>query len=204
MISMTIDHANRFFYFPPHYTAYCLGRLAMPLFAFVFAYNLARSNLSFPKAYFKSAKRLIFFGILATPAYMSMLHLHGLFPLNILFTFLVAILLFYSIEHPKGNFLLTLFFFIVGASIVDYEWAGLLICLSFWLWCKEYYFAALMLGALGFYLLSWINGNSWGYFSLLIIFLCGNFSFNIPRSPYFFWIYYPLHLSILALLAKIL
>ncbi|WP_172838976.1 TraX family protein [Legionella micdadei] len=44
LVSMTIDHINRFFYASSIQTLYCIGRLAMPLFAFIFAYNLARPD----------------------------------------------------------------------------------------------------------------------------------------------------------------
>jgi hypothetical protein len=84
LVAMTGDHINAFFYGRelPFLTE--LGRLAMPLFGMVLAYNMAR-----PKAdHGRLMLRLSLFGVLAAPAHA---YLTGdIVPVNILFTFAVA------------------------------------------------------------------------------------------------------------------
>ena len=75
MVAMTFDHMNRIFFSMGNDLFYNIGRIAMPIFAFVFVYNIARSTEFVPANYYKSFKRLVFFGLLATPAYVAMMKL---------------------------------------------------------------------------------------------------------------------------------
>lgn len=72
------------FYASSIQTLYCIGRLAMPLFAFIFAYNLARPDALPRGLYSKVLVRLVIFGAIATPGYIAMRHLQFIWPLNIL------------------------------------------------------------------------------------------------------------------------
>jgi hypothetical protein len=198
LITMTLDHFNRIL-LAMHYEAlYCIGRLALPLFAFVFAYNLAQNEGS-PALYFKSFKRLIFFGLLATPAFIAMRQLDSIFPLNIMFTLLAAALTIYFYDEDK-NIPLAVFSCLIGGMLVEYSWAGIILCAGFWLYCIKPTLAAVIALVTGYTLLYYSNGNNWGLAALPIISLLIPFDLKIPRLRYLFWIFYPLHLSVFVLI----
>lgn len=194
LICMTVDHANRFFMVPASYNVYCVGRLAMPLFCFAFAYNLARPQFDNPAPYLQSFKRLVFFGLLAIPPYGYMLRLPSIFPLNILFTFAVALMTLYLQQGFAKNRLLSIMCFLLFSFFVEYSWAGVLLCIAFWLLCKQRYCLGLILTAIAFYILSIINENSWALLALPVIVFFSSVDCRCLRLRYFFWIYYPAHL----------
>lgn len=202
VLSMTIDHFNRFFIIPNSYPAYCVGRLAMPLFAFIFAYNLARSNALKNGLYQKYLKRLLFFGILATPGYIAMRHLHQVWPLNILFLFFVATLIIYLGEKTSfWRIGLSLTIFFVGGYFVEYNWWGLLFCMGAYLFCKQASIFNVCLLLICYLLINALNGNSWAFLSLPLIFISSRVDINLPRIPYLFYLYYPGHLTLFWVIA---
>jgi len=199
---MTLDHINRFFLNESYYSFYCAGRLAMPLFAFVFAYNLARTELITQEIYTKTVKRLVFFGLLATPAFIAMRRLEGLVPLNILFTFLVALTCIFFYEKGQKGMLFSVVCFLLGGLVVEYSWAGLLLTSAFWFYCKKSLILSLFMGLIAFPLLYVVNGNNWALAALLFISLAMVVDLKIPRYRYLFWIYYPAHLSVFYLINR--
>ena len=197
---MTIDHVNRIFFNQQFYQAYCVGRLAMPLFAFVFAYNLARVEPISLDIFNKTLKRLVLFGVLATPAYIAMNHIEGLFPLNILFAFLVVLAMLYV--YGKGQWQLSVCIFLFGGIFVEYSWSVLLLCASFWCFCKRSSAISIVFGLAGYILLYILNDNNWGLAALPIILLATLVDLKIPRWHYFFWVYYPAHMTLFYLIYK--
>ncbi|KTD23527.1 conjugal transfer protein TrbP [Legionella lansingensis] len=196
VVSMTIDHFNRFFFNPNVYGAYCAGRIAMPLFAFIFAYNLARPGTLAHGVYFKSFKRLFLFGVLATPAYMAMKNLHHIWPFNIMFLLLIAAILFYFFENRSLlQMMMTPFVFFIGGAFVEYNWVGVLFCISCWLFCRKPTLLRVLLCLVCYLLLGKLNENQWALASLPFIFLATKIDLKIPRIPYFFYVYYPTHLT---------
>lgn len=194
MIFMTLDHANRFLFNSQSYSAYCWGRLAMPLFAFVFAYNLA--NRAFNDTdYTKTFLKLLFFGLLATPAYRIMLMIPGIFPLNILFTFFVIAGVIFLFEAKQVS--LAVILLLVGGFLVDYYWFGVLLGLACWLVCRTPCWPFLFLSLVACALLYWVNANNWALLAIPIIFMATYLDVTIPRYRYLFWLYYPGHLSVL-------
>ncbi|KTD19034.1 TraX family protein [Legionella jordanis] len=203
--SMTIDHFNRFFFNGSVEGAYDVGRLAMPIFAFIFAYNLSRPGTLERQAYYKSFKRLIAFGILATPAYMAMRHLQHLWPLNIMFMLFAAAFFFYCCEMGGILYLFlgSLVAFVAGI-FVEYSWIGILFCIAAWFFCKNSTPLSLAAFLVSYGLLDYLNGNHWALVSLPLIFLATQIDFKIARIPYFFYVYYPTHLTIFWLATKIM
>jgi hypothetical protein len=203
LASMTIDHFNRFFWGTHSYPAYCAGRLAMPLFAFIFAYNLANPNAYSEGLHARVIKRLLFFGVLATPAYMAMRHLPILFPLNIMFMLAAATGILYWLETNDPFHRIAAFcIFLISGLLVEYLWAGLLFCLTSWLFCRRPSPLNLLLWLASFVPLCYLNENSWALLTLLPLFIATQVNLKLPRIPYFFYFYYPLHLTVFYMLSR--
>lgn len=205
LVSMTVDHANRFFLAGSSYSAYCFGRLAMPLFAFILAFNLARPQAWARGLYKQTLGRLAIFGFLAMPAYNAMKGIHSWWPLNIMFTLWLATACLFFIEK-RGVFNLiaaALLFFFCG-PLVEYNWPGLGFCLSAWAFCKKpsiITFATLVIFCL---LLKSVNYNNWALAALPLIFMGTQLNLQVPRIRYLFYIYYPGHLWLFWVLRALL
>lgn len=197
LLSMSIDHFNRFFLDSGNNLAYKAGRIAMPLFAFIFAYNLARTSPITSTIYLKSFKRLVLFGTLATPGYMVMQHLNFILPLNIMFMFLVSVSLFFLIDQKRRmDLTLAILLFLIGGLFVEYNWIGILLCLCCWVYLRSHSLFALLGWVVAYWLLDLANGNHWALLSLPLILLATQIEIKLPRIPYLFYIYYPFHLSL--------
>ena len=73
LLSMTGDHVNKCLFNGTLPFLFEIGRLAMPLFMFIFilAYKLARPGIYENGAYLRIMTRLTIFGLLATPAFIA-------------------------------------------------------------------------------------------------------------------------------------
>ncbi len=199
MLAMTVDHANRFFFAGRIYAAYCIGRIAMPLFAFILAYNLARPNLS-TRIYSQTLKRLTVFGLLAIPGYTLMKSMHWL-PLNIMFTLWIATASIYFLNKGEAiNNSAAILVFFMGGIFVEYNWPGVAFCITSWYFCKKPSLFTLFLALFSCLWISSINGNNWAMAAIPIIFVATMINVPIPRIRYFFYLYYPLHLTLFSLI----
>jgi hypothetical protein len=203
LLSMTIDHMNRFFFNTSIYPAYCAGRLAMPLFAFILSYNLAQPEAASRGLYTRVLIRLMIFGLLASPGYIAMRHLQSFYPLNIMFTLAAAVAVLYYSEGGATNKLMAFFIFLMGGFLVEYDWVGIIFCFTSWLYCKKPSLLTLLVWLIAFLLLDLLNNNHWALLSIGIIYLATKIDLKIPRIPYLFYVYYPLHLSVFYLLSKL-
>lgn len=203
LLSMTADHANRFFYEGSIYAAYCFGRLAMPLFAFIFAYNLARPDALERGLYSSTLNRLILFGILATPAYIAMRATNHLLPLNIMFSLALATLCLYLYDEGGfNNRIFSLFVFYISGYLVEYNWITPLICITSWFFCKKPTVIRLLFCLLPFVLLNQNNLNAWSLLAIPIIFVATIVDIKIPRIRHFFYYFYPIHLTLFYILSR--
>ncbi len=195
LVLMTIDHINKFLFKGQMPYMFEVGRLAMPLFGFVLAYNLARSDSMLNGVHLRTMQRLFVFGLLASPFFVSMA---GWWPINIMFVLLLATYMIYLLEKGyQPNIWLCIIAFIAGGVFVEFFWFALAYCLSAWWYCKSPSIASGLVWLIATALLSVVNLNAWALAALPIIFLFSYIKIEIPRLRYVFYAYYPAHLALL-------
>ena len=201
LVLMTIDHVNKYLFNETNTAAFAAGRIAMPIFTFVLAYNLARPGTLVCGVYQRTALRLVVFGLLATPVFMALGGLlAGVYPLNIMFTLLAGTAVLYLIE--RGAKVGAVAAFVVGGAVVEFWWPTVGFCLAVWLYVRAPSWRSLGLGlGLACCASLWvINGNLWALASLPIFLLATRVDLTLPRARWAFYAYYPLHLSALWLI----
>ncbi|TWI46172.1 TraX protein [Pseudomonas duriflava] len=203
---MTGDHINKYLFNETLPYLFEAGRVAMPLFVFILAYNLSRPQIS-SDAFHRTSKRLFVFGIIATVPFIKLGSLYlGYYPLNILFCLLAVTL---SIKHIKKleegsdttrNLLLAFIIFIVGGSLVEFWWPAVTLGIAFWWFCRGPGLVRLIPVVGSLLLLSPINGNLWAFAALPTFLLLSRIKLKVPRLKWLFYVYYPLHLTVLLLI----
>lgn len=207
LVLMTLDHVNKYVFAWGLPGAVEAGRLVMPIFGFVLAYNLARPELG-EAGLRRVGTRLLVFAVLATPVYVAlntglMHRLHPdlanpgvvLWPLNILFTLLLATLIIALLQRRQQAWLaVAAACFALAAPMVEYAWFGLAFVLASWYHCRQgSAFSAVMvlLAAIG---LSAVNGSLYAVLALPLLMVATRTPLRLPRWPRAFYLYYPLHL----------
>lgn len=206
MALMTLDHVNKYLFAHALPGAFELGRLAMPLFVFVLAYNLARPGAIESGTYIRIMKRLAIYGLVATPFFMGLGGLiAGWLPLNIMFMLLLATATLYQARTggKEGLFFAGLLF-VFGGIFVEFWWFALAFFLASWLYCTTTSKAALGLMVLAAASLYVVNSNLWAVMSIPLILAAPLVSINVPRYRHVFYAYYPAHLAAILLISKIL
>lgn len=199
LILMTLDHINKYLFDAKFPGLFAAGRMCVPIFGFVLAYNLARSGAMQRDMHLRVMERLMIAGLIATPFYIEVGHLSPCWwPLNIMFMLLVATGMIYLIE--KGNpasLAGATALFIFGGMVVEYWWFALSFCLTAWWYCKSPN-AWSMTGLVGTTAsLFLINGNLWALAALPVILIAPYFDLSVPRFRYLFYAYYPAHLGVI-------
>ncbi|NMI45845.1 conjugal transfer protein [Xanthomonas hortorum pv. vitians] len=180
-----------------------LGRIAFPVFALVMAYNLAQ-----PRAdYAKSVLRLAGWGLLAQPFHAWAFG--DWLPLNVLLTFALAGCVSFllgriigiepSNKAQRRPFLL-LMLACAAPFFVDYQWAGVWLVVSAWGWFRTHRRGWLFLVALSMAGLCWYNGNMWALATLPVL-AFGYVWWPLPRLRWAFYVYYVVHLAVIAFIA---
>lgn len=196
LVLMTGDHVNKYLFNGTLPVLFEAGRVALPLFVFVLAYNLSRDNAINSGVYSRVKKHLFIFGCLALlPYYILGGGGGGLFPLNILFTLLVITIVVENLDkHRLINIILAAFVFVVGGGFVEYWWPAIFLGVSSWWFFKSrnLWSAGVAVGACG--LLYFINGNFWALLAIPIFIGASGPTLEIPRLRWIFYVYYPAHL----------
>lgn len=203
LLLMTGDHINRYLLVERLPVLTDAARISFPTFLFVFAYNLARPGALEKENVLRLLKRLTIFGALALAPHAFLTHaLWGLFPLNILFSFAVMVAVLFFLEKGDSSNLVrgVALFSLLGIG-VEYEWAGVALGLSFWMFFKRPSLLALCAIAIACFSLRQFNSTHWAMAAPPLLFLIAPFlHVRVPRCRWFFYAYYPLHLGIIALI----
>jgi hypothetical protein len=201
LVLMTLDHVNKFLFAEKLPVIFEAGRVVMPLFGFVLAYNLARPSALASGAYVRTMKRLVIYGTLATPMFDLMV---GWWPLNILFMLLLTTSIMYFVDRGgAANIVAATLLFIAVGSVVEFWWFAVLYCLGAWAYCRHATVARLMLWVGATASLAIVNGNHWALAALPLILLATHATLQLPRRQQLFYVYYPAHLAALLAAQKI-
>lgn len=203
LLLMTGDHINTALFGRSVDWLYGVGRLVMPLFACVLAYNLARPQDA--AVFRRTAVRMVLVGVLAQPFYMVSFH-QGPFVLNIMFAFAVAVALMWWWQERNGSAWALASVLVVSGLFTEFAGTAQLLTFAFWLWWRpdnaprsvdRRWALGLVLAALG--LVCWVNGNGWALVSLPLVGIVGTYvQRGLPRYRWAFYGYYVAHLGVLA------
>lgn len=204
---MTIDHVNKYLFHEASHIAFCVGRVAMPLFAFVLAYNLARpATLAAPGAGNRIVGRLAVAAVVSTAPYIALGGvLWGWWPLNIMATLAAAAAVIALLHKPsRGRAIAAAAVFVAAGAVVEFWWPGIAACVSAWLYCRRPGWAPLVawVGSIG--ALYFINGNSTALLAFPVIFAARSIELKLPRLKWIFYSYYPVHLAAIFALMHVL
>lgn len=210
VLLMTGDHVAKVFFGGYLPVVSELGRIAFPVFALVMAYNLAQPGADLGK----SVRRLALWAAIAQPAHA--LAFGYWLPLNVLASFALAASVVWAIRAGRWWLVAAL----AGPLplIVDYQWSGIAVVVSAWLWfgrhgrrmnwlvgswdwSRQRLYAVLPIWVwISLALLCWYNGNGWALLALPVVAL-GDLPWSVPRTRWAFYGYYVGHLALLAALA---
>ena len=199
LVCMTCDHVDKYLLHASVPLLFGLGRLAMPLFGFVLAYNLARPGFAERGGFQRAMRRLTVAGVIATPAFIGLGGLlYRWWPLNIMFALLVVTASAFLWQRGGAALkIAAIVIAIVGGSSVEFWWPAIGFCLATWAYCKRPSWAALFCALVSCGLLAIINGNSWALAALPIVCAACFVKLEIPRVRHVFYAYYPAHLTVI-------
>ena len=196
LVLMTGDHINKFFFKDKIEVVFAAGRLVMPIFFFILAYNLARPGARERGVFQRVMFRLLIAGGIASIPFLKLGGLVlGWWPLNIMFTLFVVTLTIYLFEG--GRWFLAMLVFSFGCCFVEYWWFAGVFSIAVWSYFKKPSWLAALIALVACISFRIVNGNDWAIAALPLILLASRFEIKIPRVRNFFYVYYPLHLFVL-------
>lgn len=208
VLLMTLDHVNKYLLHAAVPAMYAAGRLCVPLFGMVLAYNLARPGAHAAGVDLRTAKRLAAFGLLACLPAMALGGLiGGWWPLNILCTLLVATLVIAAAE--RGGVLgvtAACVIFLVGGGLVEFCWPALGFVVAAWRYFRTRSPWALLATVLitpTLALNAWALGamplrsGLWALLALPLIACATKVDLSVKRHRWFFYAYFPAHLGLI-------
>ena len=202
LLFMAGDHINKYLLHEASPALYALGRMVVPLFGFVLMANLARPGALKAGVHLRVMKRLAICALLATPAFV---HLVGAWPLNILATLFLATLIVWLLERGgTAHRCAALLAFLFGGAVVEFWWPALLCCLGAWAFLRRPSGPRLLLWALATASLAVINGNFAALAALPVIWGASRLDMPMPRKRWVFYVFYPAHLSLIALVQPLI
>lgn len=205
VVLMTVDHINKYLLAASQHWMFWLGRLAMPTFAAVLAYNLARPGARENGLYKRTLGRLLLFGAITTPIYIaigSTLEGSG-WPLNIMFLFAAIVACVWLIEiggfWPKTAMVAI---FAISGILAEYFWFGIGFGIAIWYYAKRPSWTSAIFAVLCCASLNLISNVYWSLLALPLLFLAPRIHLQVPRLRLAFYAYYPLHLAVIWAIQK--
>jgi hypothetical protein len=200
IICMLCDHINKYVFNESVPILFIIGRLTLPLFVFVLGYNLGRPMAAIASAYSRLTLRLFVFGIVASFPFVALNKVAwNWWPLNIMFTLLVAVVVAWLLDKRTNlSFVAACLVFLVGGALVEFWWMAIAACL----FARAYFRAPAFWSFFGFIVsvasLFVINGNFWAMAALpLIAIIAKYWTRPLPRAQWFFYAFYPAHLTVI-------
>ncbi|CAH0356062.1 TraX family protein [Aquabacterium sp. CECT 9606] len=206
VVLMTLDHVNKYLLHDAYPGLFAIGRLAMPLFAFTLAYNLARPATLEGGAYSRVLKRLATIGAVSSVPFIALGGLGwGWWPLNIMAMLFVASSIMWLWERGgKWDAAAAVAVFLAGGAFVEFWWPGVALCVAAWRYFKRPSWTALAVCVLSVASLYVINRNLWALAAFPVFFLASKVNPRVPRLRSTFYAYYPAHLAVLWALSHFL
>lgn len=202
LFSMTGDHINKYLFNGTIEWLFNAGRLAMPLFAFVLAYNLSRPATNKIQTHHRTLIRLIAFGSIASIPFIALGGVvAGWWPLNIMFTLATSTCIIGLLgKRTVNGYLAAIFLFLIAGSLVEFWWPAIFLCVGIWHYFKHYSWYALATIIIGLAGICVVNGNAWALAAIPLVLVSSKCKFYVPRFKWFFYSFYPLHLLALFLI----
>jgi hypothetical protein len=199
LVLMTLDHIDKYLFHERVRPLFALGRLALPLFAVVLAYNLARPDAVAGGVFPRVIARLSIAAVVAEIPFLALGGLAwGWYPLNILVTLLVATLIIGLLTTSgAARITLAVLVFVIGGAFVEFWWPGIALCVAAWAYCRKPSAWALTAWVASTAALYVINRNLWALAVLPLIFYAPRARWRVPRIRWAFYVYYPAHLGLL-------
>jgi hypothetical protein len=198
LVAMVIDHANKYLLSASQPWMLYIGRLAAPIFIAVLAYNLARSGAIDRGVHKRVFWRLVLFGTITMPTFVSLgaTYDDSFWPLNIMFLFATLVVCLWLIEQRTLAATATMVaIFAVFGYLAEYFWFGLGFGISVWHYSKRPTWPAAIFAVLCCAALNFLT-NFWALLALPILFLAPRIRIRVPRLRLFFYAFYPLHFAI--------
>lgn len=193
LASMLVDHVNAAVFDRSLEWATPVGRIAMPVFALVVGYNLARPGVDLQKI----LARLLLFGTLALPAHAWLFsHAFGIWPLNVMFTFAAAVLAVMAIR--RRQYLAAVAIVLACGVLVEYFFIGIGLTVAAWYFFERGTFYGGVVLSLAIAWLCVLNGNVYALLGVALVASAGWWHVRVPRIRWAFWVAYPAHLVVLA------
>lgn len=196
---MLIDHVGLIF-FPESTFMRILGRIAFPIFAFHIAkgYVHTSSKLNY-------ISRLLTFAAISQIPYMLLLQTYNL---NVLFTLLLSIILISCIHYKKWYWIILIGIIVIIPKHIqlpsfEYTWYGLIMPLIFYLFANSKKKIVIYQSILTLMFVFLESEPNIQLFAIIGVLLCLYFpvnQFKIHLNKYFFYWFYPAHLTILFLI----
>ncbi len=190
LVLMVLDHVNTHLLGSNEPWMFATGRIVMPVFSLLLAYNLARGRAG---AAWRTSRRTLAFGVLGTPAFWA---LHGgWWPLNILFTLSAAAAVIALLQQHRTGAALLLGW--LAGFVVEFWWPAIGATVAAWYWWRSPTWRPALLWVLCMLALTPVNGNAWALAAVPVVATAAALKLHAARMKWIFYIAYPLHLTII-------
>lgn len=190
LLLMVLDHVNTYLLAGRVVPMYAAGRVVMPLFSALLACNLARGT---PGAAWRTARRAVLFGLLATPAFWA---LHGSWwPLNIMFTLAAGVAAIALLQ--AGQPLLALSLGLAAGYVVEFWWPAIGATVAAWAWWRSPSWRSALAWCACMALVCVLNGDAWAFAVVPLVAAAARLPVRTRRLRWAFYAAYPAHLFLL-------